>query len=242
MKKFIGDIELYDYHLKEIPDVLNDLVIDGDFNIGDNSIKTLNNFPAKCDAIYLSGNPLTSFVGIKQKYVSFLEANRTKISNLDGCPETVNKLVIKNCGRFNSLQGSLKKISDDGMLHITNTSLTSLENFPILGTRVSVNIQYNKITSLIGMPKKCYTLKLSANPLTTLIGCPEHITGDFYLYEHNLSTLDGFPKVIEGNVFMSTSAIFNNPLMKVKSYFERELRSRCKIYGKVDLSEYYEQI
>lgn len=243
MKKFTGDVELYEYHLREIPDILNDVVIDGGFNICDNNIKTLNNFPADCYAIYLSGNPITSLVGIKQKYVSFLEANRLKISNLDGCPEEVKVLIVQNNQRFNSLQGSLKKISEGGTLLIKYTSLSSLDGLPVIGNRATVDLSYNKLTSLIGMPKKCHNFRISGNPLTNLIGGPEHITGNFDCYEHKLQNFDGFPRIIEGNVNMSIGGgMFNNPLMKVKSYFEKELRSRCKIYGYVSLSEHYEQI
>ncbi len=46
---------------------------------------------------------------------------------------------------------------------------------------------------------------------------------------------DGFPKMIEGDVFMTVSRMFGNPLMIQHAYFERELRQRCKIYGRIEL-------
>lgn len=80
MKKITGDVDLSNLYLKEIPEILNDVVIeDGMFNIDGNSIKNLNNFPISCNTLHLSRNPITSLVGIKPKQVWYLEANRTKI-------------------------------------------------------------------------------------------------------------------------------------------------------------------
>jgi hypothetical protein len=41
--------------------------------------------------------------------------------------------------------------------------------------------------------------------------------------------------MIEGDVFMTVSRMFGNPLMIQHGYFERELRQRCKIYGRIEL-------
>ena len=43
MKQIRGDVDLADLYLKEIPSILNDVVIEGDFDISDNNIKkTIN--------------------------------------------------------------------------------------------------------------------------------------------------------------------------------------------------------
>lgn len=241
MKKIDGYVNLHSLHLKEVPEILNDIIITDYLDLSENKIKNLTNFPFSAQSINLSYNPLTSLVGIKQKKVESLGLNSTKITNLEGCPEEVYFLEISK-STLNSLQGSLKKITSGGLLKITNTSLQSLENFPLIQDRVSINLTNNKINSLVGLPKKCHDLQLTGNPLLDMIGGPEHLTGDLFLYAHHLKNFDGFPKVIEGDVSMSTSIMFNNPLMRIKSYFAKELNKRCKVYGTVYISDRYEQI
>ena len=214
MKKITGDVDLSNLYLKEIPEILNDVVIeDGMFNIDGNSIKNLNNFPISCNTLHLSRNPITSLVGIKPKEVWYLEANRTKIKNLDGCPEIVTSLTITYVDDFNSLKGNLKKINTNGNLIIQECSLSSLDNFPSIEQGVLINLGNNKITSLLGMPTKCHHLNINSNQLKTLIGCPTHITGNFRCKYNNLEDLDGFPTVIDGDCIMTLSPIFNNQLM-----------------------------
>ena len=238
MKQIDGKVDLSDYLLKEIPSILNDVVIKGTLDISDNRIKNLNNFPLECDSVDLSDNPLTSLVGIKQKYIRDLEASRTKIQNLEGCPEIVSQLLIKNCASFNSLKGTLKEISGQpAYLTIRGTSLQTLEYCPKTNNNVSFRLDFNKITSLVGLPNKCNDLNISDNNLTSLVGCPQHIKGDFGCKNNNLKTFDGFPRMIEGDVFMTVSRMFGNPLMIQHGYFERELRQRCKIYGRIELSD-----
>ena len=238
MKKITGDVILSNLYLREIPSILNDVVIeDGMFNIDGNNIKNLNNFPLSCNTLHLSRNPIASLVGIKQKQVWYLEANKTKIKNLEGCPEIVTTLDIKDVITFNSLKGNLKKINTNGNFIIQGCSLSSLDNFPIIEKGVLIYISENKITSLLGMPTKCHHLNINRNGLKTLIGCPTYITGNFRCKYNNLEDLDGFPTVIDGDCIMTLSPIFNNQLMMQRSYFEKELHKRCRISGVVRLSD-----
>lgn len=236
MKQIDGTVNLSDYLLKEIPSILNDVVIKGTLDISDNRIRNLNNFPLECDSVDLSDNPLTSLVGIKQKRMGILILNRTKIQNLEGCPELVSQLIIKNSPSFNSLKGTLKNITGDfGYITIAGTSLQTLEHCPKTNGDVNFYLPYNKLVSLVGMPSRCHHLNITENNLTTLIGCPQYITGDFNCKYNNLINFDGFPRMIEGDVFMTVSRMFGNPLMIQHGYFERELRQRCKIYGRIEL-------
>ena len=123
MKKITGDVNLNNLYLREIPSILNDVSIEGILNIADNRIKNLNNFPLECDSVDLSDNPLTSLVGIKQKYIRDLEASRTKIQNLEGCPEIVSQLLIKNCASFKLGQKSLSvAIDHEGTIYAGHTT------------------------------------------------------------------------------------------------------------------------
>lgn len=63
MKKIIGDVKLNDLHLREIPEILNDVHIEGDIHITDNHIRNLNNFPLSCNYAEIQYNSmLTSLV------------------------------------------------------------------------------------------------------------------------------------------------------------------------------------
>ena len=241
MKKIIGDVKLDDLHLREIPEILNDVHIEGDIHITDNHIRNLNNFPLSCNYAEIQYNSyLTSLVGIKQKRIKGLEIRKSKINNLEGCPEIIDEyLMIKNCSRFTSLQGTLKEFAG---IHftITFTSLKDMKHCPVTtGAVTNFSLRHNKLESLVGMPTKCHDLNINSNGLKTLVGCPEHITGNFFCSNNDLQNLDGFPKLIEGDCLMTVSSLFNDPFMQIHAQFERELRKRCVIKGEVDLYDVY---
>lgn len=239
MKKIIGDVKLDDLHLREIPEILNDVHIEGDIHITDNHIRNLNNFPLSCNYAEIQYNSmLTSLVGIKQKRMKGLEIRKSKINNLEGCPEIIDEyLMIKNCSYFTSLQGTLKEFAGV-YFTITHTSLKDMKHCPVTtGTLTNFQLRYNNIDSLVGMPKKCHDLNISDNKLKTLVGCPEHITGNFFCSNNDLQNLDGFPKLIDGLCIMTVSSLFNNHDMMFHSQFEKELRKRCVIKGGLELSD-----
>lgn len=239
MKIIKGDVKLDDLHLREIPEILNDVHIEGDIHITDNHIRNLNNFPLSCNYANIEYNSmLTSLVGIKQKRIKGLEIRKTKINNLEGCPEIIDEyLMIKNCSSFTSLQGTLKEFAGI-YFTITHTSLKDMKHCPVTtGAVTNFQLRFNNIDSLVGMPKKCHDLNISDNKLKTLIGCPEHITGNFFCNDNDLQNLDGFPKLIDGLCIMTVSSLFNNHNMMFHSQFEKELRKRCVIRGGLTLSD-----
>ena len=241
MKKIIGDLKLDKLYFREIPEILNDVHIEGNIQIADNQIRNLNNFPLSCNyAEILHNRNLNSLVGIKQKRMKGLEIRQSKINNLEGCPEIIDEyLMIKNCSRFTSLQGTLKEFAG---IHftITFTSLKDMKHCPVTtGAVTNFSLRHNKLESLVGMPTKCHDLNINSNGLKTLVGCPEHITGNFFCSNNDLQNLDGFPKLIEGDCLMTVSSLFNDPFMRIHAQFERELRKRCVIKGEVDLYDDY---
>ena len=241
MKKIIGDLKLDKLYFREIPEMLNDVHIEGNIQITDNQIRNLNNFPLSCNyAEILHNINLNSLVGIKQKRMKGLEIRQSKINNLEGCPEIIDEyLMIKSCSRFTSLQGTLKEFAG---IHftITFTSLKDMKHCPVTtGAVTNFQLRQNKLESLVGMPTKCHDLNINTNQLKTLVGCPEHITGNFFCSNNDLQNLDGFPKLIEGDCLMTVSSLFNDPFMQIHAQFERELRKRCVIKGEVDLYDVY---
>ena len=182
MKKIIGDLKLDKLYFREIPEILNDVHIEGNIHITDNQIRNLNNFPLSCNyAEILHNINLNSLVGIKQKRMKGLEIRQSKINNLEGCPEIIDEyLMIKSCSRFTSLQGTLKEFAG---IHftITFTSLKDMKHCPVTtGAVTNFQLRQNKLESLVGMPTKCHDLNINTNKLKTLVGCPEHITGNFF--------------------------------------------------------------
>ena len=181
---------------------------------------------------------LTSLVGIKQKRIKGLEIRKAKINNLEGCPEIIDEyLMIKHCSYFTSLQGTLKEFAGI-YFTITHTSLKDMKHCPVTtGAFTNFQLRFNNIDSLVGMPKKCHDLNISDNKLKTLVGCPEHITGNFFCNDNDLQNLDGFPKLIDGLCIMTVSSLFNNHDMMFHSQFEKELRKRCVIRGGLELHD-----
>jgi hypothetical protein len=239
MKKIIGDLKLDKLYFREIPEILNDVHIEGNIHITDNQIRNLNNFPLSCNyAEILHNINLNSLVGIKQKRMKGLEIRQSKINNLDGCPEIIDEyLMIKHCNYFTSLQGTLKEFTGK-YFTITFTSLKDMKNCPVTtGEVTNFQLRQNKLESLVGMPTKCHDLNISENKLKTLVGCPEHITGNFFCSNNDLQNLDGFPKLIEGDCLMTVSSLFNDPFMQIHAQFERELRKRCVIRGELELND-----
>ena len=241
MKKIIGDLKLDKLYFREIPEILNDVHIEGNIQIADNQIRNLNNFPLSCNyAEILHNSNLNSLVGIKQKRMKGLEIRQSKINNLEGCPEIIDEyLMIKHCSRFTSLQGTLKEFAGI-YFTISFTSLKDMKHCPVTtGAVTNFQLRQNKLESLVGMPTKCHDLNINTNKLKTLVGCPEHITGNFFCSNNDLQNLDGFPKLIEGDCLMTVSSLFNDPFMQIHAQFERELRKRCVIKGEVDLYDDY---
>ena len=239
MKKIIGDLKLDNLYLREIPEILNDVHIEGDVHITDNHIRNLNNFPLSCNYAEIQYNSmLTSLVGIKQKRIKGLEIRKAKINNLEGCPEIIDEyLMIKHCSYFTSLQGTLKEFAGI-YFTITHTSLKDMKHCPVTtGVLTNFQLRFNNIDSLVGMPTKCHDLNISDNKLKTLVGCPEHITGNFFCNDNDLQNLDGFPKLIDGLCIMTVSSLFNNHDMMFHSQFEKELRKRCVIRGGLELHD-----
>jgi len=72
MGKYIkGDVNLSMLYLKEIPEILNGIDIDGSLILSGNGLTTLNNFPELVtENIDLMRNPLISLKGIKQNFIN----------------------------------------------------------------------------------------------------------------------------------------------------------------------------
>jgi len=221
MNKYIKEnVVLSNIYLKEIPDILNDVIIEGGLYLNNNKLTTLDNFPKLVDGtIDIFNNPLISLVGIKQTAIKTLLLGG-KFKDFEGCPQFVTKL---NCvGNSNLI--SLKHIATQvTYLRLMNLPLKTLEYCPQNESGDYLIFDCN-IESLEGLPKnRCNSLSVSFNQLKDFTGAPKIIDGDFKCIGNPITSLKGFPKQAN-NVFISD---FMNDENKTK----KEVKKVCNISG-----------
>lgn len=107
-----------------------------------------------------------------------------------------------------------------------NNNLTSLENGP-KEVGEYYDCSFNKLVSLTGAPKVIpYIFNCDFNELTNLKGGPQKVN-DFYLDDNKLTSLDGIPKEIEGNLIIA-----RNPIVKKLGKTKEEVKNKIiKKYG-----------
>ena len=107
-----------------------------------------------------------------------------------------------------------------------NNNLTSLENGP-KEVGEYYDCSFNKLVSLKGAPKVIpYIFSCGFNELTNLKGGPQKVR-DFYLMGNKLTSLDGIPEEIEGNLI-----IWKNPIVKKLGKTKEEAKNKIiKKYG-----------
>ena len=63
-KKIIGDVDLSNLHLKELPDILKDITVSGHFVCGHNKLTSLDGAPTNVGGdFHCNFNKLTSLIG-----------------------------------------------------------------------------------------------------------------------------------------------------------------------------------
>ena len=216
MNKYIkGDVNLSMLYLKEIPEILNGIDIDGSLILSGNGLTTLNNFPKLVtENIDLVRNPLNSLNGIKQNFITTLKVGG-KFSDFEGCPANVTRLTCVGNIRLTSLKHMPTNILE---VKIMATSLKSLE-YLTQNQRCVYYLMDCKLKSLEGLPpNRCRSLNVSFNELKDFTGAPEIIDGTFNCGHNPIVSLKGFPKQAEHVVihdFMNNQALTRQEVIKV---------------------------
>jgi len=223
MKTIQGDVNLTQFQLKEIPEILNGVHIkDGGFYIPYNRITSLKNSPEKVDRIF--------------------NCNANKINNFVGGPKEVGHLLAISC-RLTTLEGFPKITGYEsniltGRIDISHNNLTSLVGLPetLYG---NLDISNNPLKSLQGCSKVIKgNFVLDSIPITNMIGGPEIIEGDCTLISTQINSFVGFPKHIHGNLFIGDTPLWTELRNKTGSKIKTKhliwdlLKSiKCKVDG-----------
>ena len=191
MKVIKGDVNLDYLNLREIPEILKDVSIEGSLSLYSNNLRSLKNCPKKI---------------IRHLNV----ANNRSLRSLVGGPEEVGAIDVHNCN-LTSLEGFPKivypKIFSGGRVDVSGNKLTSLVGLP---QELSELVIYNNpgLKTLQGSPKIIRgTFEALWLPITNMIGGPTVIYEDLYLYDTEINSLEGFPKEVGGNIFLGNTPL-----------------------------------
>ena len=89
-KKIIGDVNLSNWHLEQLPEILKDVSIDGHFYCVGNRLISLINAPSSVKRdFYCAHNKLTSLTGAPKTVGNNFYCAHNKLTSLDGAPKTV---------------------------------------------------------------------------------------------------------------------------------------------------------
>lgn len=101
-KKIIGDVNLSNWHLEQLPEILKDVSIDGHFYCVGNRLISLINAPSSVKGDFSGGfNKLTSLEGAPKTVGGHFHCAHNKLTSLDGAPKTVGGNFYCN---YNSVQ------------------------------------------------------------------------------------------------------------------------------------------
>jgi len=220
MKTINGNVYLNSLKLRELPEILKGIHINGSFNINENYLKTLNNSPESVKkGFYCHHNKhLKSFVG-GPKTVGGLYAFSSGLTSLEGFPniqsgETKTKIDISNC-KLTSLKG-LPEMCPGTLSIFGNSTLKSLEGCS----------QY-----VFGDFEALWL------PITSMIGGPRKIYGDCHLFETNIDSLDGIPEYILGNLYIGDTPLWYklHPVSRTPESIKQSKQLLDKLHSKCDV-------
>ena len=127
------------------------------------------------------------------------------LTSLEGAPEEVSiDCNINYCDGLTSLEGAPKKVKN--FKCNSNEKMTSLKGAPKTVSGYFDCCDCPSLTSLEGLPEKIGTFFACCRctSLTSLEGAPEEVN-DFYCYGCGLTTLEGLPKLIKGDLYIDAS-------------------------------------
>ena len=153
-----GKLNISYMSLKKLPDILNNMEIDGDFNCEGNFLETLENFPKSVGgAVNLSWNKLKSFEGFNIKMLNAgeyphdsFDCKGNFLTDLKGGPKFVKGNYYCSENDLVSLEGAPEKI--EGNFYCCHNYLTSFVGGPIVVTK-DFSGGFNNLESLKGLPK-----------------------------------------------------------------------------------------
>lgn len=218
MKIIQGDVNLRFLHLKEIPDSIAMDECTGYYDVSVNRLISLKNAAQKADCFDCSKNNLTSLIGGPKFVTDIYKCNHNKLTSLDGIAKFIGHETKYSMTLF------------CGYNKITSLVGHGFEPNEFYDFRV----EHNNLTSLNGSPKIVEaTYDCSSNPITSFIGGPREIRRHLMANDlPKLTSLDGLPYRVRGNVYLS-----KNDMMRIFPYLAKRdtdimteyVRERCEV-------------
>ena len=89
-KKIVGNVDLSKLYLKELPEILKDISVDGHFYCSRNKLTSLSGSPQHVDGGFIcSNNSLTSLSGAPQHVGGHFYCYSNSLTSLSGAPQHV---------------------------------------------------------------------------------------------------------------------------------------------------------
>lgn len=190
-------------------------------------VKSLENFPINCKHVKISNSGITDLIGLPKSLSSLSIVDCTSLTSLIGISALIeDSLHISYCNNLTSL----KHISDTVKRHINiiYTNITNLEHFPNIDKSGSININNNKLTSLVGLPKEIKNLSIEENDLKSLKGACEIVNQTLEILCDNLLSYNYFPKYFKDLANLSTD---NTNITSLEDSFIYAMQFKGNIYN-----------
>jgi hypothetical protein len=191
MKVIKGDVNLNYLHLREIPEILKDVSIEGALGLSNNNLRSLKNCPKTVSGVFGC-------------------TNNRGLQSLIGGPEQVGAIDVHNCN-LTSLEGFPKIVKSGnflgGRVDVSGNKLTSLVGLP---EELSELVIYNNpgLKTLQGCPKIIRgSFEALWLPITNMIGGPTVVYDDLLLYDTEINSLEGFPEAVGGNIYLGNTPL-----------------------------------
>jgi len=124
-----GDLNLSDMNLVELPAILSNVTVSGDFDCGGNKLKSLSGAPQHVGGHFnCSLNLLTSLSGAPQHVGGYFDCYGNKLTSLNGAPQHLDGTFSCSYNKLKSLSGAPQHVG--GHFYCYSNSLTSLSGAP----------------------------------------------------------------------------------------------------------------
>ena len=134
-----GDVDLNNLYLKELPEWLSDVEVEGSFSCSFNKLTTLQGGPKTVrGGFYCDGNKLTTLQGAPKTVRGSFSCSDNKLTTLQGAPETIEGSFFCYDNKLTTLQGAPKTVGGGFSCHDNPGNFT--EEDVIAVSNVSGNI------------------------------------------------------------------------------------------------------
>lgn len=230
-----GDVRISWDTQSDITELTNGMfefgTINGDFIINDCiNLKTLKGGPKRVKGDFLCNycEKLKSFEYAPYEIEGAFVTIDCGVTSLKGLPKRIKFIGLTQCDNLIDLD----YIPDADKYILSDCAkLKSLKGLP-QDHEYSLDVSgCKKLKTLEGCGKKMGYLSIEHCKLDSFIGGPEVLSGNLYMNESNIKSLDGFPSIVRGAIYAIKSRL-HIPLKIFKDEF---IPQNVKFYQSVDI-------